>query len=576
MGRFICILDGQAHFYWRTIATMWKSPPYNALKKSAGKSFMSMPLLGMLLKQFVQFWPQYSAAFFMLWATNWAQSFLPFWAQKITEKIATQATWHDTLALAGLAVAIFFSRTFSRLFFFYPARVLERDMKMQLVEKLEITPPNRYAERTSGDLYQIICNDIEQVRALIGFALLQIGNMAIALLVLLPKLFAFEPKLLWALIPVAVSFALFTWIVGSTRHHFTRNMELQSVVQNQIIEAYNGKSTIKNFHREQTFENIFRAKSAEELMSFYKSGVGIGWSLPLIPLGIGISLLWGAMIIQELQLGASSLILFSGFIYLLMEPLGFLSWIGVVFASGIAAWKRIRTLSQELNEPVKNEQISNIGQFPEFNYFNKQQVLPFLQNNWTAYVADTGHGKTVAMEHLALWFGQQGHQVAYVAQSPYLFNDSIEQNLFLQGPEFASAESIEAAIQLLSIFGLDDLGTQSLKLEVGEHGRRLSGGQVKRVCLIRSILSQATHLIWDDPFSSIDVINERDILQKLRRHPLMQNRTLILTSHRLTTVRYCDRIVYIHKERGIGALLDKGVLADPRSEVYEHFQKQMV
>ncbi len=513
----------------------------------------------------------------MLWLTNWVQSFLPFWAQKIADNLSRSANMTDMLYLVGMAFLIFISRTLSRLFFFYPARVLERDMKMDIVERLEITSPPRYQHRHRGELYQIICNDLEHVRALIGFALLQVGNVAIALLVLLPKLATFESRLFYALIPLVISFVLFTWIVGTTRHHHTRNMEIQGEVQNNIIEAYNGKTTIKNFHREETFELSFARKSREELMAFYHSGIGVAWSIPLIPLGIGISMVVGSFIIQQQNLSASSLILFSGFIYLLMEPLSFLSWIGVVFASGTAAWKRIRKLGHELEQELDNEKIiSDANNFPILDYFGTRAVLPYVTNEWTAYVGETGHGKTVAMEKFALWLKQNNNEVAYVAQNPYLYNDKIGENLFLQGFENAIPELRQNALDLIRIFSLEELGLQFFDLEVGEHGRRLSGGQIKRICLIRTILSPANFLIWDDPFSSVDVVNERDILLKLRQHPLMKNRTLILTSHRLTTVRYCDHIIFLNKDQGIGDLLNKNVLLDKNSEVYGHFEKQMV
>jgi ATP-binding cassette subfamily B protein len=131
----------------------------------------------------------------------------------------------------------------------------------------------------------------------------------------------------------------------------------------------------------------------------------------------------------------------------------------------------------------------------------------------------------------------------------------------------------------LKILGLDYLEAdldKLLALEVGENGKRLSGGQIKRLCLTRSILSEADTLIWDDPFSSVDLILEKEIIAELRLQDVLKNKTVLLTSHRFSTVRNSDYILYLDKDLGIIEEGDVQELLKPTTKTYEYFQKQMV
>src|SRR5690606_1987548 len=102
---------------------------------------------------------------------------------------------------------------------------------------------------------------------------------------------------------------------------FRLNQDRAAEVSHNLIESYAGKRTIKNYHAEKSFVELFRQTSWRELEASFRSGVNISIAMPLIPLGVGLSLIWGAWIIWQTKLGASSLVLFSGFVFLLLEPL---------------------------------------------------------------------------------------------------------------------------------------------------------------------------------------------------------------------------------------------------------------
>ncbi|MCF8060500.1 MAG: ABC transporter ATP-binding protein/permease [Bacteriovoracaceae bacterium] len=544
-------------------------------------------LSGVLYHQFLEFWPYYVGAIGCLYGTHWIQSHLPFLAKELADIVSEGAERIETWKFFALALGIIVFRTSSRLLFFYPARVLQKNLRVEILEKLEAASPTRYRHHSDGQLFQVLQMDMEQLRALIGFALLQVGNILVAMIVLVPKIISFNENLILALLPLVITFVLFTTIVSRNRVYYRKTQDLQGEVQNVIIETYAGKKTIKNYHAEESFITWFKDYSWKELWYFYKAGIGVGISLPLLPLGIGLSLIWGAHIVFQENLGASSLILFSGFIFLFLEPIMFLSWIGVVFARSYGSWQRIkelvhdidkssdeeiRLLSDNLTEDLRGQELDIT-----VNFWDESLKLNFPRGSWSVLVGKTGCGKSTILTQLADILRLRQENISFVAQDPYLYNDTVVNNIFL-GQE-QTKDRVDQAYELLVLFGLDYLASSKeslLNMEVGEKGKRLSGGQSKRLALVRSLMARADILIWDDPFSSVDLILEKKIIEELKSWQALAGKTIILSSHRVTTVRATQFCLYLEKERG---LVEKGIsqdLLNPQFETYEYFKQQMV
>lgn len=552
------------------------------------KNLLKKSLSGLLISQFFHFWPYYVGALACLYGTHWIQSHLPFLAKELADIVETGTDKVETWKFFALALGIIVFRTSSRLLFFYPARVLQKDLRVELLEKLEAVSPTRYRHHSDGQLFQVLQMDMEQLRALIGFALLQVGNIIVAMVVLVPKIISFNERLIFAMTPLVIAFILFTIFVSSNRKYYKLVQDMQGEVQNVIIETYAGKKTIKNYHAEESFISWFKEYSWRELSYFYKAGIGIGVSIPLLPLGMGLSLIWGGHIIFQENLGASSLILFSGFVFLFMEPIMFLSWIGVVFARSYGSWERIKrlvddvTTSSELEvELLKdNEKLGETdnGKMEiQLQFWEKPLGFKFAPGKWSVLVGKTGVGKSTLLTGIADILRLKKRNISYVAQDPYLYSDTIENNIFL-GQE-KTPQRINDAYNLLCLFGLDYLASNQdslLKMEVGEKGKRLSGGQAKRLALVRSLMADADILIWDDPFSSVDLILEKKIIEELKAWPSLKGKTILLSSHRLTTVRASDYCLYLDRDRGLVESGNSDKLLTPEFEVYDYFKQQMV
>lgn len=504
----------------------------------------------------------YLGAFICLYVLQVFQSQIPERIRTLTEKMGAGGIEDVSVWIfVGLAIGILFFRTFSRLLFFFPARVQQKLLRMELLELLEKVPSTRYKGRSQGQIFQILFDDINNLRAFIGFGLLQLANLMIAAWVLIPKLNQTDAYLWPAFIPLFSSVIFSSIVTLINQGIFKKMMDKKGEVQQYIIESYEAKQTIKNFHREDNFIKGFIRASSEELAIFFKSSIGFAFTgSSYVRLALGASLLWAALLIRKNGGSTSDLVFFSGFLYLFLEPVMFMSWIAVVTSQGFAAWRRMKELHAELVTPSAEEhELSKVSIHEEKNllelelqYWEKPLNLSVEKNKWTVLIGETGSGKSYLLSKFATGLILKGQVVSMVQQEPYLFNDTIAENIFLG--KLPTEENLSRARELVSIFQLDNLGgtpDEVLNLEVGENGKRLSGGQMKRVALIRSLMSGAQTVVWDDPFSSVDIILERKIISTLKSNLHWKDHTFIISSHRLTTVKLSDDVIFIDKHCGI-------------------------
>jgi ATP-binding cassette subfamily B protein len=543
-----------------------------------------------IFRQFREYFWWYFGAILFLIATHYCQSTLPFLAKSLAEAISDDYTKVSLWQFIWLALAIVVCRTTSRLLFFTPARILERDVRFELMRRLEETTPLRYQSFSPGQIFSILFSDMQQIRALLGFALLQIGNVIVAVGVLVPKLYQFNPDLVLAYTPMIIAMILMGAITYSSQHHYRKVQDIQGDIQNFLVESYNGKRSIKNYQSERSFIDLFKNYCQEELSYFFKGSRAPAVAIPLIPLSVAVSFVWGSHLIFVNDLGASSIILLSGFIFLFLEPMMFVGWIGVVFTRSIGSWNRIKELVDSLDEANEDEvilheqndftgklnQTENLGLKIPF-WAEKPIEVNVPEYEWLVFVGRTGCGKTTVLKRIAEVLKENHLQISYVAQEPFIYNDSLVANIFL-GKKPNKLE-LNQAWRYLKLFGLDTLAEdedQVFSMELGENGKRLSGGQCKRLALIRSLMSNAPYLVWDDPFSSVDYILEKQIVEQLKSDPLVQKKTFLLSSHRISTVRFCDQVILLEKDHGI---LEKGstnTLLTQESKTNEYFQKQLV
>lgn len=530
-----------------------------------------------LIAHSFEFWYYYIGALICLFSLHYFSSEIPLMAKELGDlAMGGKLAEIELSSFLFIALYILFFRTLSRLLFFYPARIQQRNLRIELVERLEQSPARNYKDYNEGMLFQTLYNDLNRLRGFVGFALLQFGNIIIAGFIFIPKIKSFNNDFLIAFSPLVGSVFGFSILVYFFQPWVKRGMDEYADVQNYLLESYDAKKTIQNYHSERDFYEGFSKISNKELRTFFISTMGRVLSFPLVKLGFGGSLIWAAFIVKNNGLAASDLIFFSSFLFLVLEPLMFVSWIGIVTSQGYAAWGRVKKLVNNLEKKIEEDWIrQNNFEKPKIPFWDKACDFSFPKNKWSVLVGETGSGKSWVLENFAQLLSEHNQKFSMIHQEPYIYSDTLIDNIFLGQEE--TPEKVELAKFYVKQFGLDILGSsieEVLKMELGENGKRVSGGQAKRIALIRSLISDVDYILWDDPFSSVDLILEAQIIKELHENKKLKEITFVLTSHRLSTVKSCENVILIDKEIGIKEQGSVQELLNKKSEVNEFFEKQ--
>jgi ATP-binding cassette subfamily B protein len=163
--------------------------------------------------------------------------------------------------------------------------------------------------------------------------------------------------------------------------------------------------------------------------------------------------------------------------------------------------------------------------------------------------------------------------IGYVPQDVFLFSDTIANNISFGLKDNITRERIEQAAKDAVIYDNIMEFKEGFETVVGERGVTLSGGQKQRVSIARAIIREPKILIFDDCLSAVDTETEDQILKNLRR--IMQGRTSILVSHRVSTVRHADKIIVLQN----GSIAEEGThqaLIDKKGIYFDLYRKQLL
>lgn len=458
------------------------------------------------------------------------------------------------IQLTLLSIGIFVFRTFSRCLFFFPARLQQTDLRRKFFNMLSQCDPILWKNNTIGKLFEIVITDFEELRVFFGFMFLQIANLLISILIILPAMLKIHPQLIQSLIPLGVCFMLFSLSLSWTSKIAEKGKLEHDVLQQMLLEFYDAKRTLNVFSKEKSALNEFNKQSRSELNYFLVTNLIRSFTRPLLMLGSGLSVVLAGYIIHKNNLPLSYLVIYSTFIFLLYEPLGYLSWMGVILTDSKISWNRINTLTQSLSAPMENKISVSVNEKSKGLdcYLPEKMNMSLSLGAKYMLCGPTSGGKSFILESLHRELIKLNYSSVLVPQDPFLFDHTLKDNLLL-GLEF-DKDLKNSAMELLELFelqNLHDVKAEIFDLHVGEKGKKLSGGQVKRLHMIRSLLFHYDFILWDDPFSAIDVLTEKRILTKLlhSKHPSLVDKTFILSSHRISTLNFFTDIIFVSKEK---------------------------
>ena len=469
------------------------------------------------------------------------------------------------------------------------SREIENDLRNDFFAKLTSMPPSYFQSMSTGDIMSRATNDLTAVRSLVGPGIAYSTNTIFAFLFVIPMMIYISPRLtLYALAPFPVIAVLVNRFGKAIYRRFEKIQYQFSELSTRAQENLSGSTMIKWFAREEYEIEQFRHAN-EEFMRRSISHAKVQAAFhPSLMLTIGISIALVILIGGQLIIaGTITLGEFTAFLLyasILIWPFIALGWVVGLFQQGSASLNRMieiyeaRADIQEAPDALVPDKLSGEITFKNltFAYESEQPVLQEINLQIPArqtigVIGPTGSGKSTlvrAIPHLlnlpdgtVMIDGQDINRlslkglrarIGYVPQETFLFSATIGENI-AYGCADASQEDIEWAAQMADIHeqivdfphGYDTL--------LGEKGINLSGGQKQRVSIARAILRKPDILILDDAFSALDTQTEAKILNNLEA--FFPDRTVILVSHRVSTLQNCDLILVLED----GRITEQGV-----------------
>nr|WP_238341792.1 ABC transporter ATP-binding protein [Actinopolymorpha rutila] len=465
------------------------------------------------------------------------------------------------------------------------AKRMERDAREELYTSLLGKSQTFHNRQRVGDLMARAANDVRQLSTMIspGFDLI-VDSMLQGLVPIVFIAFI-DPRLLLAPVLFAVSFYF------AIRHYMRRLNPVSTAMRDQfgnlnagLSEAVRGIEVVKVTAQEEQERRRFETNARSYRDSFVKQGMIQARYLPTLLLAVatGGALLHGLVLYRAGDLSLGDLVAYLGLMGLLGFPTGISIFSFSLVQIGIVSARRILTLIQEeteLDQNTAGHQGAMRGEIVfenvSFGYGGEPVVrdLSFRAEpgQTVAIVGETGSGKSTLTKLVnRIYDADQGRvlidgvdlrdwnldslrsQISTIEQDIVLFSRPIAENIaFSLGQRAHRDDVVRAAKDAQAHSFIEDL-EDGYDTVIGERGVTLSGGQRQRLAIARALLTDPAVLILDDSTSAIDSATEDEIQQAIRR--ILQGRTTLLITHRLSQIRWADKVLLIQR----GALVDQG------------------
>jgi ATP-binding cassette, subfamily B, multidrug efflux pump len=528
--------------------------------------------------------------------------------------VTWQKIYHYAGELIAIAIAYSILLYLMRWILIGISRDIEFDLRNDLFQQLEKQSASYYQEHRTGDIMARMTNDLSAVRNVLGPAIMYTANTVVFSACALYYLLRISPFLtLTALAPMPLVSILIQYMGRKIHERFERIQAMFSDISAQAQENFSGARLVRAFAQEEAQINAFERSNQEYIRRALRLVrlMGMLWPTLEFMLGVSmvISLLVGGHEVLAHQIDIGKFITFTMFMYMLMWPVIALGYVINLFERGTASMVRIRELlaarptidDREAAVPKETE-IRGEVEFRDLHFAypaetgNAVEVLRGISlkipaGSSLALVGPTGSGKSTLVSLIPrLYDAPPGtvlvdgrpvraypldtlrRAVGLVPQETFLFSTTIRENIAF-GVERANVQEILSAAEAARIREEVEQFPHGFETMVGERGLTLSGGQKQRTALARAVLRDPRVLILDDSLASVDTYTEERILEELRR--VMQGRTTILISHRISTVRNADRIAVLVRGR-IAELGTHDELLARNGYYAELFQKQLL
>ena len=526
------------------------------------------------------------------------------------------------LAVAGVK-AIF--QFLTRWILIGVSREIEFDLRNDLFTHLERLSYSYYQRTRTGDIMARMTNDLNAVRMLVGPGIMYTANTVVFTAGALVFMLSISPKLtIFAFAPLPIVSIVVQYFGRKIHERFERIQAMFSDISARAQENFSGARIIRAYVQEEAEIDLFERENEEYIGRSLKLVrlMGMLWPTLTTLLGVAIVIvLWvGGNEVIHHRITVGSFVAFNTYMVQLTWPVIALGWVINIFQRGTASTLRIESILAEPLEitdagvPASGAPTNIAGEIEfrnlSFHYGQTLQAtergsgrqhgdedvlrnvnLRIPAGTSLAIVGPTGSGKSTLVSLIPrIYDASPGSvlidgrpirefplellrkNIGFVPQETFLFSDSIRENIAF-GAQNATDPDVRRVAEAASIASDIVSFPEGYNTLVGERGLTLSGGQKQRTAIARALIRNPRILVLDDALSSVDTQTEDRILNYLRE--IMQGRTTIFISHRVSTVRNADRIAVLHD----GQIVEYGThdeLIDRNGYYTELYNKQLL
>lgn len=490
------------------------------------------------------------------------------------------------------------------------SRLVEYDLKNEVYNHYQDLDASFYKSNNTGDIMNRISEDVTKVRMYLGPGIMYSLNLIVLFVIVVPIMFSISVKLtMYSLIPLPILSIIIYYVSNVINKQSSKVQAKLSDITTLTQETYSGIRIIKSFVKEDYFNKELN-KQNENYRSLSMNLVRTNaYFAPTMLLLIGLSTIFTIYIGGQEYIAGNitkgNILEFVIYINMLTWPVTAIGWVSSIIQRASASQERINeflnTKSKIKNPTDKIEEVKGDIEFNNVSFTYPESGINALKNisfkvkqgETLAIVGRTGSGKSTVVNLLlrnydlnegAILIDNKNikeinlnhfrENVGYVPQDVFLFSDTIENNIaFGYKNRLPEKEIIEQAAKDAVIYASIKEFDKGFKTRVGERGVTLSGGQKQRISIARAIIKSPKILIFDDCLSAVDTETEDAILNNLKR--VMENKTSIIVSHRVSTVRNADKIVVLEE----GKMVEFGThneLLNAKGAYYKMHEKQLM
>ena len=488
------------------------------------------------------------------------------------------------------------------------SRLIENDQKNQIYQHYQSLPLSFYRRHSTGDLMSRISEDVGRVRMYLGPGIMYFLQLVLLFVLVVPLMLLVNVKLtLLTLLPLPVLSVSIFYVNNLIEKKSDEIQRALSAMTTFTQEAFSGIRVLKSFVRQQDSAEQFQVSTNEYKDKSLSLNFVNSLFFPLIMFLVGISTIvtvWiGGQEVIRGTITTGSIAEFIIYVNLLTWPVTALGWTSSLVQRAEASQARINEFLDEKTDIVSRQhltkEISGDIVFDHVSFTYPDTGIQALRDvsfrirpgQTLAVIGNTGSGKsTVAALLCRLYDVTSGtiavdgtdvrdysltslrEQIGYVPQDVFLFSDSIRSNINF-GLEQPDEARMAQAARDADVYENIIRFPEGFDTRVGERGITLSGGQKQRVSMARALVKEPKILILDDSLSAVDTKTENAILGALQR--VMQNRTSLIISHRVSSVKLADEILVLDDGRIVQHGTHAALMADAAGLYHALYERQL-